>query len=232
MTNHVNVLIATPGRGMVPGYVRSLLKTVHILDKQGISWNYLNEYSSLVAHAREMTIGGTAFNDLNSRQPASGEFTYDKIIWIDSDISWEPIDFFRIYESEKDIISGCYQIEDNTITAYPEPMSAAIPAKEIIKLKDPFKVYAVGFGFLAVKSGVFESMTRPWFGQEPVIVKNQETGKDEYKFPLMGEDLSWCVKAQNLGLEIWIDPRVRVRHQKTMNLDWSDVETDWSLKKW
>ena len=48
----------------------------------------------------------------------------------------------------------------------------------------------------------------------------------------MGEDLSWCVKAQNLGLEIWIDPRVRVRHQKTMNLDWSDVETDWSLKKW
>lgn len=228
MKPHFNVVFATPGRGMIPGYVRSLLKTVYILDKEGISWNFLTEYSSLVGHAREMTIGGTSYNDLNNRNPASGSFTYDKIMWIDSDIAWEPIDFFRLYESDKDIISGCYQIEDNTITAYREPLGLAIPAKEIVKTKNPFKVYAVGFGFLCVKNGVFENMPRPWFGQEAVLVKNSETGEEKMKFPLMGEDLSWCVKAQKMGLDVWIDPSVRVRHQKTISLDWSDVETDWS----
>lgn len=231
MKPHYNVVFATPGRSMIPGYVRSLLKTVHALEKEGISWNYMTEYSSLVAHAREMTIGGTQYNNISNSMPGSGEFTYDKIMWIDSDISWEPIDFFRLYESSKEIISGCYQIEDNTITAYHEPLGPAIPSKEIIKLKEPFKVYGVGFGFLSVKSGVFEAMPRPWFGQESISIINKNTGIEEEKRPLIGEDLSWCVKAHKIGLDIWIDPKVKVRHQKTISLDWSDVDTDWSNRR-
>ena len=56
---HFNVVFATPGAGMTPGYVRSLLKTTYFLTQQGLTWNFMTEYSSLVAHAREKTIGGT-----------------------------------------------------------------------------------------------------------------------------------------------------------------------------
>jgi len=231
MKPHYDVVFCTPGSAMKPGYVRSLLKTIHACEVEGLSWNYMTEYSSLVAHAREMTVGGPGYQDATNTEPGQGAWTYNVLMWIDSDISWEPIDFFRLYQSDKEIIAGCYQIEDNTVTAYREALGPAIPAKEIMSMRHPFKVFGVGFGFLAVKSGVFETMTRPWFAQEVISVMNKQTGEEEYKFPLMGEDLSWCNKAQRMGKDIWIDPQVRVTHQKTLMLDWSDVDTDWSNRR-
>lgn len=217
---HFNVIFATPGSGMTPGYVRSLLKTTYYLTQRGLSWNYMTEYSSLVAHAREKTIGGTGYQDRNNRQPGKGEWTYDKIMWIDSDIEWEPEDCFRLLESEKAIISGCYMMETEEVTVYPVPLGSPLHKNDILKMKKPFTVRGVGFGFLAVANGVFENMERPWFSQVEVEVMNEETGELEYKFPLMGEDLSWCEKAHRMGHEIWVDPLVRVTHQKTMKLKW------------
>jgi GT2 family glycosyltransferase len=174
-----------------------------------------------------MTIGGSGYQEANNRLPCKGAFTYDMLMWIDSDISWEPIDFFRLYESDKPVISGCYQIENNTITAFREAMGVPITAAEIIEQRKPFEVFGVGFGFLAVKQGVFEAIERPWFSQESVVFV-KEDGTEDYKFPLMGEDLSWCCKVQKLGIPIWVDPKVRVSHRKTLLLDWSDVTTDWT----
>jgi GT2 family glycosyltransferase len=37
-------------------------------------------------------------------------------------------------------------------------------------------------------------------------------------FILIGEDLSWCTKAINSGFDVWVDPNVRVIHQKTFPL--------------
>lgn len=217
---HFNVVICTPGSSMVPAYVRSLLKTTYYLTANGLTWNFMTEYSSLVAHAREKTIGGTGYNDASNRNPGHGAFTYDKLFWIDSDIEWEPDDFFRLLESDKKIISGCYMMESEEVTVYPVPLGAPLHKNDILKMKKPFTVRGVGFGFLCVSQGVFEQMERPWFSQVEVEVHNEETGEFEYKFPLMGEDLSWCEKAHRLGFEIWVDPLVRVGHQKTVRLSW------------
>lgn len=180
----------------------------------------MNEYSSHVADARERTIGGTAFNNRYQQKPGNGEWTYDKLFWIDSDIEWEPEDFFRLMQSDKQVISGCYMLEDETVTVYSEPMGPSMHKNDILKLKSPFKCAGVGFGFLAVRSGVFERMERPWFGSTWVDIKNETTGEFERKFPLVGEDLSWCTKVCELGIDIWVDPLVRVGHQKTMKLRW------------
>lgn len=221
MTPHYDVLFATPGASMLPGYVRSLLKTVKILEQEGITWNYLTEYSSLVSMARETTLGGSGYQDINCSAPLHGTVSYNKVFWIDSDIAWEPIDFFRLYESEHDIISGCYLLADRTATIYYEPLGDALTEEQVLSHTEPFTVAGVGFGFLAVRQGVFESMSRPWFSQVEVMVKNKETGEDEYKFPLMGEDLSWCTKAIKHGYDVWVDPAVRVTHHKQAVLEWS-----------
>jgi hypothetical protein len=218
---HFDVVIATPGNGFTPGYMRSILRTVAILDKEGISWNFLNQGGSLVAMARESTIGGYDTNNPLMSEPCSGQFTYNKIIWIDSDIEWMPQDFFRLYNSEKDIVSGCYLMEDRTIPIYNQPRGGMMPEQMLLEKTDPFKVAGAGFGFLAVKRGVFEKMPRPWFG--PVAIPNTAEDKDSNpEFILIGEDLAWCTKAIKCKFDIWVDPKVRVIHQKTFQLYWLD----------
>lgn len=217
---HYNIVFATPGHSTLTGYVRSLLKTVSVFNQVGITWNFLTEYSSHVANARERTIGGTGYNKLDQNMPADGEFTYDMIMWIDSDIDWEPEDVLRLYESDKNIISGCYMLEDRTVTVYLEPLGPSMSEEDLLKYKKPFKARGVGFGFLAVKSGIFESMSRPWFNQMDIEVKNPNTGEVEYKAPIVGEDLSWCEKAYRMGEDVWVDPLVRVTHHKQTKLKW------------
>ena len=219
---HFNVVIATPGNSFTPGYMRSILRTTATLTSEGLSWNFVNQGGSLVAMARESTVGGINTNDPTMTQPWGGDFTYDKIIWIDSDIEWMPADFFRLYNSNKDIVSGCYLMEDRHIPIYNQPRGGMMPEEMLLQKKEPFKVAGAGFGFLAVRYGVFEKMPRPWFG--PVAIPNtDETKETNPEFILIGEDLSWCTKAISCGFDVWVDPLVRVTHQKTYQLYWRDV---------
>jgi hypothetical protein len=220
---HFNVVIATPGNGFTPGYMRSILRTTTAITQEGLTWNFLNQGGSLVAMARESTIGGHDTNNIKMTQPCSGEFTYDKIMWIDSDITWDPADFFKLYKSDKDIISGNYLMEDRHVPIYNQPRGGMMPEEMLLSKKEPFKVAGAGFGFICVKSGVFENMPRPWFGPVPVPSIDEETGEKTEDFILVGEDLAWCTKAISSGFDIWVDPSVRVTHQKTFQLYWRDV---------
>ena len=81
-------------------YVKSLVETLAECEKRGISYKWLNNYSSLVHHARELTASGSEDRILDPMQtkPGGNEITYNKIFWIDSDISWETEDFFKLYD--------------------------------------------------------------------------------------------------------------------------------------
>lgn len=198
-------------------YVRCLLDTQEELTKRGITWAWSNEYSSHVADSREITLSGTRVNDPTESRPFAGTVTYDKLMWIDSDISWTPEDVISLYESEKDITSGAYLLPTGEVMAYPKMFGEAYKFEEVKAMTDPIKVSATGFGFICIKQGIFESMTRPWFQSVPASVMYNEK---EYTFPIMGEDLSWCKRATSLGYEIWFDPNVKVVHHKTMKLTW------------
>lgn len=215
---HFNVVFATPGNSFTPNYVKSLLVSTNALNQEGLSWNFLNQGGSLVAMARETTIGGWDTNNVHMTEPCSGDFTYDMIMWIDSDIAWMPTDLFALYNSDKQIISGCYLMEDRHIPIYQQPRGGMMPEEMLDEYRKPFKVAGCGFGFLAVKYGVFEKMPRPWFGPVSVPNFNEKTGERTEDFILVGEDLSWCTKAINTGFDIWVDPDVRVIHQKTFPL--------------
>lgn len=220
MKPHYNIVFATPANYFTPGYLRSLLITTNALNNEGITWNFLSQGGSLVAMARESTIGGLDVNNIDMHEPCSGEFTYDMIMWIDSDIEWMPSDIFRLYQSNKKIISGCYLMEDRHIPIYQQPRGGMMPEQMLNEYSKPFQVAGCGFGFLAVKSGVFENMPRPWFGPESVPSVDEKTGEKKEDFILIGEDLSWCTKAIKAGFEIWVDPQVRVTHQKIFKLYW------------
>lgn len=213
---HFNVVIMTPGKSLVSEYVKSLLGTIQVLQANNITWHYQNEYASLVTNAREATITGSRQLEVFNRAPGKGQYTYDKIFCIDSDIVWNPDHFIKLLQSDKDIISGVYyeaQGADAMIHRNKDdyrPMSR----EEITALQqtgDSFPAYGVGLGFMCVKQGVFESLKRPWYGLGKVT---QEVDGEIYELPL-GEDLYWCERVADLGYQVNVDPTVVVGHVKS-----------------
>jgi GT2 family glycosyltransferase len=126
-----------------------------------------------------------------------------------------------LYESDLDIVSGAYMLENGEVTAYPQRLGPALNCRDVVNMTEPVKVHGVGFGFLAVKQGIFEQLTRPWFQSVEVTM----TGDDgsEYTFPIMGEDISWCERVGRLGHDVWLDPSVKVTHHRMARLGWESV---------
>lgn len=216
MKPHFNIIIATPGRSMESEYTKSLVSTIDYLNKNNISYYYTNEYSSQVSTAREATIMSSKLLNIFCKEPLHGEATYDKIIWIDSDISWTIENFVKLYNSELDIVSGIYINENGTpVFSYDED-SIYFTDNSWKSKTEPFEVFGCGFGFVSMKSGIFENIKRPWFDTVFQEITNQIT-KETFYLP-WGEDLSWCKKAQEAGYKIHIDPTVMVMHHKKIGL--------------
>ena len=193
-------------------YVKSLLATIDWLHEEGMTYTFLSKYSSFVPAARELTATNTFAPNWGTQLIGSGEFTYNKILWIDSDISWDVEAFVRLIESDKDIIGGLYQTGRDgrvAVNIWDERGRPTVVNKVAYLLHDePTKVDGLGFGFICMKFGVFELMPRPWFK----ILEVEVEGSD---FPInLGEDYSWCLSAQRAGFEIWVDPLVKVEHHK------------------
>ena len=210
---HYQVVIATPGYALKAEYVSSLVDTMIYLHKMGYRVKWLNRYSSFVPTARELTAIDSPLHDYSTNAIGSGRFTYDVIVWIDSDIEWKVEDFMKLIESPLEIVSGLYQLDHAGSVAVGYPNRIGTPTRvnkvEFLLHEEPVEVGGVGFGFLAVKTGVFESLPRPWF----LIAKVKWSEEGDMRVN-MGEDYSWCELAKANGYKIWVDPTVKVRHHK------------------
>jgi hypothetical protein len=206
---HYNVLIATPGRNVEIEYLKSFAETVDHLTKEGITWKFINGYSAQVAGARESTIMNSEFLDIFKNEPLLGTATYDKVVWIDSDISWTVENFMKVYESDYDIVSGVYS-NDRGLPMF-SVNGTTDNNHQLVKLDVPFEASHIGFGFVAVKQGVFEVLPRPWFESEFMKVKSEDGQERVIPF---GEDYSWSIKATRAGFKIFVDPNVKLLHHK------------------
>jgi len=211
-----DVVIATPGRVFHPKYIKSLTETIAWLEEQRMSWKWVNQSSSFVPSARELTALNKDVNDWDATEFGCGEFDYGRIVWIDSDIEWSAEAFDMLIGHDLDIVSGMVPASaDGRITATNfdvEGHPGVVTAMELMLESEPLRVDGVGFGFLCVRKGVFEKMSRPWF-------KIRETRIAGAGYAVnLGEDYSWCEGATAVGFEIWLDPLVKVDHWKDMSL--------------
>ncbi len=219
MKPHVNLIIATPGHSVQADYLKSLLASIAVLAQKGITWAYSIEYSSHVAVSREMTLNGPGPMNLMMNIPFNDQVTYDKILWIDSDIIFTPEDVVKAYESEYDIVCGAYMLANGQVMAYEESLGVPYTYDQIKDATEPLQVKGAGMGFMCVKKGVFESFERPWF-QTVDIEKDLNDGRGKISIQVAGEDLSFCERALRNGYEIWLDPTLKLIHNKMMKLTW------------
>ncbi|QGT54498.1 hypothetical protein b3_0256 [Synechococcus phage B3] len=125
----------------------------------------------------------------------------------------------RLNKLANPIVSGWYSTEDGRTTSCAHWLEADDFIKNggvmnhetiesISKRNKPFTVDYVGGGWMMVAKGVFECMEYPWWGPK---LQTFENGIQDF----CGEDVSFCLDAKDLGIDIIVDPRVRVGHEKT-----------------
>lgn len=210
---HYSVVIATPGKEMHQDYVKSLIETTAWLNEQGLTYKWINKSGSLVSTTRELTALDSFDPDWEAREVGSGKFTYDKVFWIDSDVSWTIDNFRTILESELDIVGGMYQTTPDGRVAVAkfdlDGNPTVVREQDFIFEEERFiEVYGLGFGFIAMKQGVFEACSRPWFYMRSIRWPHLDFDTN------LGEDYSFCVNAREAGFKVWLDLNVKVKHHK------------------
>lgn len=146
------------------------------------------------------------------------ETTCDRLLMIDSDISFVPADIARLEADKLDIVTGVYY---NLFDGQIKPVLTLIEDEVKSESDEPLlEVVACGGGFLMMTRRMLEKMLGeygepcPWFA-EPI------DGPIHW-----GEDVTFCLRARELGYKVIADLRVQVSHYKTIRLQGPTVAPD------
>jgi GT2 family glycosyltransferase len=127
------------------------------------------------------------------------------IFFVEHDMVFEPDTLGRLLEQDKDIISAPYS--GRTLPLQPLVYQRGTD-EELYMMsydiwpKKPFKCYGVPTGCTLIKMSVFEKIKPPYF-----FFEHTEDGVIK-----MSQDIYFCKKANEAGIEVWCDPTIMVGH--------------------
>ena len=192
----LKVLIATPaydGRLDV-WYTTSLVNSVRIAQDNGIFLHpVFMSYDALVQRAR---------NDLFKLA-----LDYDAVIWIDSDLEWNPMWIMELLGSGKDVIGGTYRKKTDDAERY------TVKTNNLESKDGLIKVDGLGMGFVKMSKKAVQAL---WDASQPY----QNEGREGRMIcdiqivdgQLVSEDNVVTRKLADLGFDIWLDPRMTCCH--------------------
>src|SRR3989338_9966148 len=218
----IKIVFCLPGSNFSTRFLRAWTKLLHACFRNyGVETHVRGAASSNIYIVRNNCLGGILGGPENQK-PFQGEINYDYIMWIDSDIIFEPEQFKLLLdqmESDKKIhiLSGLYFHESErrfvavkqwNSTYYKKHQSHLFLLEKDVKGKNqPIKVDYAGMGFMLIRKGVFERLDYPWFN--PLDLN---TGPDQKSFSR--EDAAFCLKAKKAGINTYVDPETIVGHEK------------------
>lgn len=212
------IMICCPGTSFSIQYIKNLTDLLCSLQHNKLEYKVCTTYSRNIYETRNMSLLGSP-EKAQPEVPFDGE-DYSHILWIDDDITFKVEDFWNLYSTNLDIVSGLYIMSDNIQYAAVEHWDEDffsengffkfIKPEDIENIMKPFEVSYTGFGFLLIRKGVFEKIGYPWF--EPTYVKI----KDAEDFSM--EDVTFCLKCKKNKIPVHVHPLVRLGHNKTIEL--------------
>lgn len=206
----MKILLAVPSHDgkIYTETVKDIIRSIYVLECNGLKIDF-TELSgiSLVTHARNAI--ATLF--LNS--------DHDKLIFLDSDISFEANDLLQIsFGSEstgfKGIHGGVYPTKqvDVRFTASP-----TIYGEDQLRNVDTWiEMDSMPLGFSCIDREVFETLAP--------LVKSYQVGNSTYREffktyvsngNLIGEDIYFCHLTKKHGHSIYCDPDIQLKHLGT-----------------
>jgi hypothetical protein len=214
-TKPKKLVICLPGSSFSGKFVECLLELINYLATNNIQFVISRGESPVVYYARNMCLGGDNLRG-EEQKPFNGTVEYTHMLWIDSDIIFSPNHVQVLLNHDKDIVSGVYLMADRVHYASVEVWDEDyfvqhgsfkfLSPKDLENKKDLIDVAYTGFGFMLVKKGVFESLNYPWF--RPIFYSIKHV-KD-----FSSEDSAFCRLVREKGYKVYIDPQLRVGHEK------------------
>lgn len=209
-----SVMILTPAYGgmVTAGFHRSLLTSTIELLAEGIALeSEILENQSLLPLARN-----TLLNEAYKRKP-------DDIIWIDTDMVWEPDTLRQLLKHDVDVVgSACRKkIPDNVQFNFQLFKEKSFEPDE----KGLIEVRRLGTGFLRMSRKAY---THLWENDKKYEVQGV-MGSNVFEIgiwqgrELLSEDFIVCEKLIERGFKIFMDPNLTVGHVGTFNY-WADVK--------
>ena len=203
----MKIIFCIPGNSFSNRFLKCWTNLTKELHKRDIEYELFSQYIPNVYKVRSLLLGADRkFGQYQT--PWQGNKDYDYIMWIDSDQVFEPSDFFKLLEHDKDIVSGLYlrKPQGDTLDDIPIEFACFNEDGKMLYTNEVNgelrKVWSNGMGWMLVKKGVFEKTVFPWFG--PII-----TGLD-----FNGEDVSFQIRAKDAGFDSWVDTSIIVGHEK------------------
>jgi GT2 family glycosyltransferase len=215
------IVLCLPGREYSGNFLCSFTELVMRLTSLGAEVKISQQYSSMVNSARCLVAGADVMRG-KWQKPFNG-LDYDYMMWIDSDIRFTSDQFLQLYEMNKDIAAGWYAQpgapNGNYFTPVVEKMDNSyflsngyfqfLRVKDFELKQNPFKADYIGFGWVLIKQGVFEKLSYPWFAPRKLSVSGEVAD-------MCSEDVAFCLDARDAGFDLWVNPKVRVGHEKIM----------------
>ena len=183
----LKIKVCMPNTGMIHTHtVASLLR----LSKEPYQFSYNMVISSCIAQNRNDCVQDALDDDV------------DYILWVDSDMTFNPDDLKQLLADDKDIVTGLYFTRKQPVE--PVIYSMVDDGEYYTSIKDyykntMFKVGGCGSGFVLVKTDVYRKIKKDWYS----IIGN------------IGEDLSFCKRALQTGYDIYCDTTVKLGHVGT-----------------
>lgn len=208
------VVFCLPGSHYSGRFLVSFTQLLDDCRRVGMKPIISQDYSSMVNFARCKVAGADVKRGPN-QAPFGGRVAYDYMMWIDSDMVFTSKDFFKLVDMRKDIASGWYT-QPGGSTPVVEKMEEDyfqkngtfqfIHRDEMVKRKKIFEADYIGFGWVLIKKGVFETLPYPWFAPKRMSIGPYED--------MCSEDVAFCIDSRDLGYSIWVDPTIKVGHEK------------------
>jgi hypothetical protein len=193
------VLIATPaydGRLDV-WYTNSLVNTVRVAQASGVFVHPIfMSYDALIQRAR---------NDLFG---IAVEGEYDDMIFIDSDMEWDPMWIMELLSREEDVVGGTARKKTDDAEIY------------VAKIKDLtvhdnglIKCEGIGTGFVKLSRKAFMALwdASPEYRNEGKV-RRMICDVQVVDGQLYSEDTVLFKKLNELGFDCWLDPKMTCTH--------------------
>ena len=192
----MKVLIATPAHDgrLDVWYTTSLVNSVRIAQENGIFLHpVFMSYDALVQRAR---------NDLFRLG-----LDYDAVVWIDADLEWHPLWIMELLKSEKDVIGGTYRKKTDEAELY------TVKTQDLTATDGLIKVDGLGMGFVKMSNKAVQAL---WDASEPYQNEGRECRMVcDIKIvdgQLVSEDNVVMSKLDDLGFDVWLDPKMTCCH--------------------
>lgn len=215
----MNVVVCLPGENYSGYFLNKWTIFINECFVKGINIYVSQRYSPNIYYVRNLCLGGNIKNGKN-QIPFQGKIEYDYILWIDSDNPPCFESFLKLISNDKDICAGIYKMADGVryatvkywdTTKLLENGEMDFATDETFGSQENLEIVSyTGMGFMLVKRGVFEKMEYPWFKPLPIDLGNLRD--------FTTEDVYFCLTAQQLGFQIYIDKSVRIEHEKNVAL--------------